>query len=213
MIYGTATSKVFYTEQYNPLVQAYYQSTDPQSLSANFASQILATTSTPSTPINALNLSDLYVIMTGNTASASELLINGLTPYMNVFKVGTNTDGKYVASVTIQDWETNGTVNPKDPYVMQPIVVRIANSQGVTNFRNGLTPDFVIEEDIANLLPFGDPNETLLKPVLEKIQGIPLSSVSLKSARLGLKKLGDSQTHRIFPQSMYINRLKKVPKK
>jgi len=213
MIYGTATSKVFYTEQYNPLVQAYYQSTDPTSLSNNFVSQIAATSTTAATPINALNLSSLYVIMTDGTASASELLINGLTPYMNVFKVGSNTVGKYVASVTIQDWETNGTVNPKDPYVMQPIIVRIANSQGVTNFRNGLTPDYSIQEDVANLMPFGDPNETLLKPVLDQIQGIPLSSVSLKSTQLGLKKLGDSQSYRIFPQSMYIKNFKKIPKK
>ena len=213
MIYGTATSKVFYTEQYNPLVQAYYQSTDPTSLSNNFVSQIAATSTTAATPINALNLSSLYVIMTDGTASASELLINGLTPYMNVFKVGSNTVGKYVASVTIQDWETNGTVNPKDPYVMQPIIVRIANSQGVTNFRNGLTPDYSIQEDVANLMPFGDPNETLLKPVLDQIQGIPLSSVSLKSTQLGLKKLGDSHSYRIFPQSMYIKNFKKIPKK
>ena len=213
MIYGTATSKVFYTEQYNPLVQAYYQSTDPQSLTNNFVSQILATTTTPATPINTLNLSDLYIIMTGNTASASELLINGLTPYMNLFKVGSNTVGKYVASVTIQDWETNGTVNPKDPYVMQPIVVRIANSQGVTNFRNGLTPDYAIEENVVNLLPFGDPNETLLQPVLQKIQGLPLSSVSLKSTQMGFKKLDNSQKHRIYPQRMYINKFKKIPKK
>jgi len=213
MIYGTATSKVFYTEQYNPFVQAYYQSTDPTSLSNNFVSQIAATSTTAATPINALNLSSLYVIMTDGTASASELLINGLTPYMNVFKVGSNTVGKYVASVTIQDWETNGTVNPKDPYVMQPIIVRIANSQGVTNFRNGLTPDYSIQEDVANLMPFGDPNETLLKPVLDQIQGIPLSSVSLKSTQLGLKKLGDSQSYRIFPQSMYIKNFKKIPKK
>lgn len=213
MIYGTATSKVFYTEEYNPYVQAYFQSTDPLSLSSNFVSQIAATTTTPVTPINALNLKELYVITTSNTASASELLINGLTPYIPIFKVGTNTDGKYVASITIKDWETNGTVNPKDPYVMQPIVVRIANSQGVTNFRNGLTPDFSIEEDVVNLLPFGDPNETLLKPVLDQIQGLPLKSVTLKSAQLGLKKLDDSQAHRPYPKSMYINKLRVIPRK
>lgn len=212
MIYGTATSKVFYTEQYNPLLQAYIQSTAPQSLSTNFASQILATSTTAATPINTLNLTGLYVIMTDGTASASELIINGLTPYMSVFKVGSNTVGKYVASATIQDWEANGTVNPKDPYTMQPIIVRIANSQGVTNFRNGLTPDFAVQEDPGNLIAFGNPNETLLIPVLKKIQGIPLSSVSLKSTQTGLKKLGDSQTHRIFPQSMYIKNFKKIPK-
>jgi len=215
MIYGTATSKVFYTEQYNPSFQAAVVSAyGTASLSTNFASQVLATSTTAATPINTLNLTDLYVIMTDGTASASELLINGLTPYMNVFKVGSNTVGKYVASATIQDWIDNkGTVNPKDPYVMQPIIVRIANSQGVTNFRNGLTPDFAIQEDASNLMAFGDPNETLLSPVLKKIQGIPLSSVSLKSTGPVLKKLGGLQSHQIYSQSMYINNVKKIPKK
>ena len=215
MIYGTATSKVFYTEQYNPGFQAQIVSAyGTASLSTNFSSQILATTTTAAAPINTLNLTDLYVIMTHNTASASELLINGLTPYMNVFKVGNNKVGKYVASATIQDWTDNqGTVNPKDPYVMQPIIVRIANSQGVTNFRNGLTPDFTIEEDASNLIAFGNPNETLLSPVLKKIQGFPLSSVSLKSTQPLLKKLGGLQTHQIYSQSMYINNFKKIPVK
>ena len=88
---------------------------------------------------------------------------------------------------------------------MQAIIVKIANAAGNTNFYNGLTPDFVVKEDIANLLPLGDPNETLLKPVLDKIQGLTPKSVSLKSAKMGLVKVFDTRAERPFAHDMYIN--------
>ncbi|NJO69157.1 MAG: peptidase S41, partial [Bacteroidetes bacterium] len=50
------------------------------------------------TPIHSLNLSDVYIITSDNTASASESVINGLKPYINVVTVGTATYGKYVGS-------------------------------------------------------------------------------------------------------------------
>ena len=91
---------------------------------------------------------------------------------------------------------------------MQPIVVKIANSAGVTDYVNGLVPDFTIEEDIANLMPFGDQNETLLKVALNDIQGIPQSSLTLKSQQMGLSKVSDSKSLRPFSKQMYINKLK-----
>ena len=211
MIYGTATSKVFYSSQYNTLLQNYLVSVNgAASLSSNFTDKIAATSTNAATPINALNLTELYVITSDNTASASELLINGLKPYINIFTVGTATAGKYVASWTIKDWDVNGVVNPKDPYAMQPIVVKIANANGVSDFVSGLAPDYVASEDIANLLPFGDPNETLLKPVLNKIQGLPLASFSLKSEKMGLQKVTDSQAQRPYGKDMHINTLPRI---
>lgn len=210
MIYGTNTSKVLIKSQFNAARQAEIVSTDgAASLNGNFADKILKTTTTPETPINTVNMSKLYVITSDNTASASELLINGLKPYLQVYSVGINTAGKYVASSTIKDWDANGTVNPNDPWVMQPIVVKISNSEGVTDFVNGLAPDFSLEEDIVNLMPFGDQNETLLKAVLNNIQGLPQSSIALKSVKLGLNKVFDIQNNRPFYKQMYINPLKK----
>ena len=212
MIYGLATTSVFFKSQYNTLLQNYLISVDgAASLSENFTDKILKSGTIPETPINSVNMTSLYVIASDNTASASELLINGLKPYMQVYTVGINTAGKYVASWTIKDWiDNNGTVNPKNPWAMQPEVVKLSNANGVTDFVSGLAPDFVAEEDIANLLPFGDPNETLLKPVLNKIQGLPLSSISLKSQGLGLKKLTDSQAFRPFSKGMYIKSRQKM---
>jgi len=210
MIYGTATSKVFFKSQYNTGLQAEIVKEDgAASLSENFTDKILKTSTTAETPINTLSMTKLYVITSDNTASASELLINGLIPYMQVYNVGINTAGKYVASFTIQDWDANGVVNPNNKWAMQPIVVKIANSAGVSDFVDGLVPDYSLEEDIVNLLPFGDQNETLLKAVLNNIKGLPPTAITLKSQKLGLKKVFDTRNISQFSKQMYINQFKK----
>lgn len=206
MIYGTATTKVFMKSQYNAGLQDYFVRKDgAASLIENFTDKISKTTTTAETPINTLNMSKLYVITSENTASASELLINGLKPYISVINVGDSTAGKYVGSYTLKDKNAKGVVNPNNNWAMQPIIVKIANSQGVSDYVLGLFPDFQKEEDIANLLPFGDQNETLLKVVLNDIRGIPQSSFTLKSEKMGLKKIFDSQALRPFSKQMYIN--------
>lgn len=210
MIYGTYTSKVFTKSQYNSGLQSYYISKYGSSaLIDNFSTTIAATDKSPATPINSLNLQKIYIIVSDNTASASELLINGLRPYMNVKVVGINTVGKYTGSMTVKDWDDNGDVNPNHTYAMQPIVVKYANSLGVSDYIDGLTPDIIAEEDIANLLPFGDPNEKLLSVVLADMKGISVTSMVLKSAQIGLKKVVDSHDFKPFANEMYINPIKK----
>ena len=206
MIYGTFTTKDFIKSQYNPTLQSYFLRTYGEtSLLDNFADNIAKTASAPLTPINTVNVSKLYVIATDNTASASELLINGLRPYMSVTHVGSTTVGKYVGSITLQDLDAQGNVDPKDTWTMQPIVVKISNSLGVTDYVNGLTPDIKAQEDIANLAAFGNPNETLLKAVLNDIQGLPQKSLTLKSATLGLNKFADAKDFKRYSNDMYIH--------
>ena len=210
MIYGTSTSKVFLKEQYSPGLQAYIITQNgAASLNQNFADKIGQTSTSAGTPINTLNIGKVYIITSDNTASASELLINGLKPYMQVVTVGDSTVGKYVGSWTIKDWDEDGKVNPSHKWAMQPIVVKIANSQGVSDYVLGLYPDLRKEEEIVELLPLGDQNEALLKVVLNDIKGIPQSAVTFKSAQLGIRKIFDYQDHRPFSKQMYINRLNK----
>ena len=206
MIHGTSTSEIFLKRQYNTALQNYLvDANGASSMNESFTGTILKTSTTPETPINTLNLSKLYVLTSDNTASASEALLNGLKPYMQIFNVGINTAGKYVGSITLKDWDANGVVNPNNNWAMQPIVVKIANKDGISDFVNGLTPDYMAEEDIANLLPFGDPNEKLLRVALNNILGIAQSGKkSLKSQELGLKKVFDSQDIRPFSKQMYI---------
>ena len=203
MIYGTSKSQVFFKRQYNTGLQDYFVGMDGvASLSQGFTDSI--TTSTPKAKINTLNLRKLYVITSDNTASASELLINGLKPYMDIVNVGTNTAGKYVASATIQDWDNNGVVNPNDPWAMQPIIVKMSNSLGVSDFVNGLVPDIKSTEDIANLMPFGDQGETMLNVVLNNLKGATLVTYKSKAAALGLNNVYDALAHKPFAKEMYV---------
>ena len=201
MLFGTDESKLFAKAQFNQGFQASIISTEgAQVFNDNFTRTIKATATTPATPINTLNLQKIYIIVSDNTASASELLINGLRPYMEVKVVGINTYGKYVGSFTITDDKVTS-----NKWAMQPIVVKYANSLGETDFVNGLTPNIRAEEDIANLLPFGDSNETLLKAVLDDMQGMAVTASTLKSAKMGLRKVADSQDFQRFSRDMYVN--------
>lgn len=206
MIYGTDPAKVFAVSQYNPELEKYFVDNDGASyLNDYFTNTITSTETRGAGTINSLNMNKVYFIVSDNTASASELLINALKPYMNVVVVGINTVGKYVGSFTIKDViDSNGTVNPNNSYAMQPIIVKFANSAGVSDYVNGLTPDIQATEDIANLLPFGDPTETLLSYVLANISGNQVVSQTLKSAQIGLRKVTDTQRFKPFGTDMYI---------
>ncbi|MDP3913935.1 MAG: S41 family peptidase [Bacteroidota bacterium] len=206
MIYGTDATKVYAKAKYNSGLQSYFVSEyGLASLNDNFTTFIDKTDKNPVTTINTLNLNKIHIIVSDNTASASEMLINGLRPYMNVTVVGINTNGKYTGSTTVRDWNERGTVNPNHKWAMQPIVVKYANSRDESDYVNGLTPNIISEEDFANLLPFGDPNETLLSLVLSDIKGIPVTGMVLKSAKMGLRKVSDSRDFKPFANEMYIN--------
>lgn len=83
-----------------------------------------------------LNLDRLVVIGTRYTASASELIINSLRPYIPVIHVGETTEGKNVGSYSIKNAKFPG-------YKLQPITIKIYNSLRQSNYRNGFVPDDV----------------------------------------------------------------------
>ena len=182
MIYSTDTQKIFSISHYNNLLQSYFrQEYGDEVFNDYFYSSISATSQMPSTPINSLGLDQVYVITSSETASSSELLINGLKPYINVIQVGTNTTGKYVASITITDTDENGIVNPKHSWAMQPIIVKISNSLNVSDFDEGLIPDINAREYAAELRPFCDPNEPLFKACIDNIQGLKSAPVTKRT--------------------------------
>ena len=112
----------------------------------------------------------LYVISSADTASASELLINGLSPYIDVIVIGDDTTGKNVGSYSIYDWiDDEGNVNPRHTWAMQPITLKITNSEGFADFENGLQADHRLQEDVSNLGTIGEIDEPLLEKTLEVI--------------------------------------------
>lgn len=131
------------------------------------------TTTIDDKTINSLNLTKVYVLTTKSTASASELIINGLDPYINVVQIGDATYGKNVASVTLYDSPnlSQANRNSSHRYAMQLIVAHSINSVGFDDYLDGLVPEFKVLERIQTLGILGDPTEILLKTAIGKITG------------------------------------------
>ncbi|MEO6407025.1 MAG: S41 family peptidase [Ferruginibacter sp.] len=107
-----------------------------------------------------LNLPDIYFIVTNSTASASELLINTLRPYMDVKLIGpTATHGKPVGffPIPVGDW-----------YVF-PVSFRTTNKNGEGNYFNGLPVNAVIADGLDK--DWGDTNESCLASAIRNITG------------------------------------------
>lgn len=167
MIHGQSTGKIFAKQEWNAKVNDYFRSNNPEELNNNFTDKI------GTTPINSLNIKKIYILTTGNTASASELVINGLKPYIEVVQIGGTTVGKNVGSITLYDSPTFGkeNINPNHRYAMQPLVLRIVNAAGFGDYTSGLLPDIVINETPLNLGVLGDTEEPFLKTAINKITG------------------------------------------
>ncbi len=127
-----------------------------------------------------LNLKRVYVIITGNTASASELVINALKPYMTVYTIGSNSVGKYTASITLHDQTKSYN------WAIQPIVVKLANANDVSDYKNGFTPDFAADDDYFSEL--GSLNENMLATAISQITGIPVGQLARVKEISNLKK-------------------------
>jgi len=121
-------------------------------------------------PDVSLGLSRVFILTSGGTASASELLLTGLDPYMDVVQIGTATVGKCYASIPIED-----NRNPKrHNWAMLPLVYKYANADGFTDFVDGIDPDYMAEENLLYASPFGSPEDPLLGKALELISGEPV---------------------------------------
>lgn len=104
-----------------------------------------------------LALRRVFVLTTGNTASASELIINGLQPFMDVYTIGTTTHGKFVGGYVFTH---------REGYSLVPVCFQSANANGET-FAGGFEPSFRALDDRTR--PFGDPQENLLAATLHFI--------------------------------------------
>ncbi|WP_338647861.1 S41 family peptidase [Flavobacterium sp. KS-LB2] len=167
MITGQFTGQVFAKQQWNAKINAYFEAENPAALINSFTDKI------GTTSINSLNLTKVYILTTQSTASASELVINGLKPHITVVQIGDVTVGKNVGSVTLYDSPTFGSENrnPTHRYAMQPIVLKIVNSTGFGDYFNGLQPDYLLKETISTYSVLGDPSEPLLSTAIGKITG------------------------------------------
>ena len=166
MITGQFNNQIFAKEKWNSKLMDYWDEKNPDNLINRFVDNMGGVS------INSLNLNKVYILTTSRTASASELLINGLDPYIDVLHIGDYTVGKNQGSITVYDWiNDQGEKNPNHKYAMQPIVLKIGNVAGYTDFPNGLVPDYEIKESIRTAGELGNKNEQLLKIAIDHIFG------------------------------------------
>lgn len=171
---GASSSKVFYSEVWNDKYTAYWkQNYGADALNYKFLNEANNIGS---------NLSRVFVLTSGNTASASELVINGLKPYMDVITVGENTAGKNLFGSLISDDQNRWTWGV---YLM---LGQTANANGESDYGtvNGMTPTYYVEDSQIPYKPFGDENETLFRKALD-VMGIPAPT----NTRLAASKNSD----------------------
>jgi hypothetical protein len=133
-----------------------------------------------------LNINRVFFIVTSATASASELTINNLRPYMNVQMIGRTTYGKPVGFFDIE-------INKYQMYIPE---FETKNSSGQGGYYAGMTPgstDYpgkLISDDVTK--DFGDPTEKLLAQAINYAKnGVYLTSTDLQiqSTETGSTKL------------------------
>lgn len=131
----------------------------------------------------------LWVLVSGDSASASESLICGLKPYMDVTLIGENTYGKYCGGILIKakDWyellekeKAAGDIDCKAAIAAVPtwgmyvITSRYADCNGQTlSMPDGIAPDLQVRDTPADGVPLGDPAEALLAAALDATKAAP----------------------------------------
>lgn len=173
MITGNSTNDVYLKQIWNNKIQSTFTDED--------VTRYFTQTLSNGNSINSLNLNKVYILAQNSSASASELVINALEPYIDVIHIGDVTRGKNEFSITLYDnpdcaflppnTDCNGSINPNHTWAMQPLVGRNENADGFSDYTNGLTPDISLDESLSNLGVLGQQDEPLLARAIQHLTG------------------------------------------
>lgn len=178
LVPNPSTDKVFTLTEYNLNYTQYFNSTEYTSKYSdnpfvnNFVTTINATSpAVKTTPI--LNVGDklsrIYFLIGQGTASASEMVINGIKPYLPCVLIGDTTVGKNVGSTLVHDVD-----NTTNQWAFMPIILKYFNKDHKSDFTKGFAPDYRVE-DLYDNYQIGDTREGLLAKAISLITGIQLS--------------------------------------
>lgn len=185
---GVGASDVFSKTKYNSFLSQYDDFKNVQTPFKVKAENLGAT----------LEGNRVYVLTSGRTASASELLVNGLKPYMDVFLIGDVTYGKNVGSIAFEDEENNS-----NPYGILPIVSQSFNSLDQSDYTTGFSPNIEAQEFTERLRPLGDTQEIMLRTAIEQITG---TASSLRVEKLDRQEIGSSLDYKVRQGIMIENK-------
>lgn len=205
MVKGTNTSDLYIRQRWNAKIQA--------ELPASDLEDYFADKTTDGTDINSLNLSRVFVLATNGSASASELVMNGLEPYVEVIHIGETTRGKNEFSITLVDdiegaFIYNETrenkINPDNHWGLQPLVGRNENADGFYDYTSGLNPDIELGEDLTNMGVLGEVDEPLLARALQEISG-GMAKMDF-TVQMPAEAITSSRMHTPLKDNMYLDK-------
>jgi carboxyl-terminal processing protease len=140
-------------------------------------------------------LGRVIVITSGATASASELLINGLRPFIDVVLVGDTTYGKPYGFI------------PRDMCgtVVNAVQFESLNASGTGNFTEGFTPDCQVPDDLDRQL--GDPAERRIRAALDYVATGRCSATAQAplSARIAGPRAAQEAFGETVPSQMFLD--------
>lgn len=122
--------------------------------------------------LQALDLTRVFFIVTGSSASASELVVNALRPYIDVVLIGDTTFGKPVGQLGYTFCEKT----------LRPVSFSIVNADGVGDYFDGIPPTCAAADDLDH--PFGDPDEASLSEAFSYLEtgGCSVPAVARRKA-------------------------------
>ena len=150
-------------------------------------------------PNNLGTLNRVFVLTAGNTASASELVINNLKPFMDVILIGENTYGKNVGSFTITD------TKKRWDYGLQPITFRTDNAIGKSDYGtvSGFTPNYILLDNVLPYKTLGNPGETYLSKALSIIGTVAYQPSSTERTQKYTRTLASKES---FSDNKWLDR-------
>jgi len=177
LVPNLASDKVFIYTEYNKNYTDYFNSSEFKSQYSdnpfvdNFATSITNTTTGAAlVPVQNVgnSLSRIFFLTGRGTASASEMVINGLKPFLTTVLIGDTTVGKNVGSTLVNDEK-----NTKNQWAFMPIILKYFNKDHQSDFTKGFAPNYLIEDDYSYAL--GDIHEGLLSRAISQIAGSGVS--------------------------------------
>ncbi|HEY6914349.1 MAG TPA: S41 family peptidase, partial [Paludibacter sp.] len=219
LVPNLTTNKVFSYTEYNQNYTNYFNSAEFKSQTTenpfinNFATTIdvATTTTTASYPVQNVggNLQRIFFLTGRGTASASEMVINGLKPFLPCVLIGDTTVGKNVGSTLVNDDE-----NKKNQWAFMPIILKYFNKDHQSDFTKGFVPNFLEMDDYSYDL--GDIQEGLLAKAISQISGIQQSAAKVAPAKrqllrssIDFKPMREGLIVRSKSIDSYINRVRK----
>ena len=208
MVTGQFNGQLYSKEQWNSKVM---NALDASVFENNFTNQIINKDQNQNIilqePINSLNLNRVYFITSGSSASASELVMNSLSSYIDVSSVGKKTIGKVQGSVTLYDSDnytrTGDNLASNHTWALQPLVLEIKNKDN-SNEPNGIEPTVVFPEDYNNLGVLGERSEPLLDRTILLITSGGRSGINKTKSFLNLEEISDSKAINPMKNNMFI---------